>query len=442
MPQGRAFVIGGSVGGLLAARVLADHFSEVVLFERDCFPTDVDDRKGVPQGRHAHALLSAGRLILESLFPGFATELTTRGAHAVDIHSLRWFDNGGYHARCRGIDALLASRALLETRIRARVAALPRVRLVDVCDVEGLLFDGGKNRVTGVRATRSGGVVESMDADLIVDATGRGSQVPAWLQAEGIDRPAEELIRVGLGYSTRIFHRRGDHLDGDLAMITPAAPPARRGGAMLAMEGDRWMVTLFGILGDHPPTDSDGYFEFARSLPAPDIYNTITNAEPLSEAIPFRFPASSRRRYERLARFPEGLLAFGDAICSFNPIYGQGMSVAARQAVALQQCLATGTRALAPRFFKSVAPVIDNPWTMAMGGDLRYPEVEGPRTRFGDFINWYLGKVHIAARRDPSVSLAFHKVANLLADPPSLLSPGVALRVAKGNVGVRRKAAH
>lgn len=441
MARGRAFVIGGSVAGLLAARVLADHFDEVALLERDCFPSAIEDRRGVPQGRHAHALLSAGRRILESLFPGFVDELTSHGALAVDIRGLRWFDNGGYHARCSGIDALLASRALLETCIRSRVASLPGVRLVDACDVDGVILDGGASKATGLRATRVGGVAESMEADLIVDATGRGSQLPAWLRAAALDRPAEESIRVTLGYSTRIFRRHREHLDGDFAMITPAAPPGRRGGAILAMEGDRWMVTLFGILGDYPPTDGAGYLEFAKSLPAPDIYNTIRDAEPLSEPVPFRFPASTRRRYERLSRFPEGLLAFGDAICSYNPIYGQGMSVAARQAVALQQCLSGGTAGLASRFFKAAAAVIDNPWTMAVGGDLRYPDIEGPRSRFGDFINWYLGKVHIAARRDPAVSFAFHSVANLLAEPPSLLHPSVAFRVIKGNVGARRPAA-
>jgi 2-polyprenyl-6-methoxyphenol hydroxylase-like FAD-dependent oxidoreductase len=430
----RASVIGGSMAGLLAARVLSDHFDEVVLFDRDRFPADVADRKGVPQGRHAHALLSAGRRALESLFPGFVGELSARGAMAVDIAGLRWFDNGGYHARCTGIEALLASRALLETHVRARVKALPRVRMTDGVDVDSLILSD-QSRVTGVRTKQvSGGAAEDVPSDLVVDASGRGSQTPAWLSAAGFPKPVEESIRVGLAYSTRIFRRKPDQLDGDFAMIIPSAPPGRRGGAMLAMEGDRWMVTLFGMLGDDPPTDAHGYMEFARSLPAPDIYNLVRDAEALTDPLPFKYPASCRRRYERLERFPEGYLVFGDAICSFNPIYGQGMSVAALQARALASSLTAGPDGLAKRFFSAAAKVVDNPWLMAVGGDLRYPDVEGPRTAMGNFVNWYLGKLHIAARKDPKLTLAFHSVANLLADPPTLLKPNIAYRVARGNL--------
>jgi 2-polyprenyl-6-methoxyphenol hydroxylase-like FAD-dependent oxidoreductase len=423
------------MAGLLAARVLSDHFEDVTVFERDVFPTDVADRKGVPQGRHAHALLASGRHALASLFPGFVEELCARGAMAVDIRGLRWFDNGGYFARCTGIEALLASRALLETHVRARVKALPQVRVVDGRDAESLILTPDSGRVTGVRTKHvRGGAEETIAADLVVDAGGRGSHTPGWLDAAGFVKPAEETVRVALGYSTRIFRRRPGHLDGDIAMICPSAPPDRRGGAMLAIEGDRWMVTLFGMLGDHPPTDATGYAEFARTLPAPDIYEIVKQAEPLSEPLPFKYPSSTRRRYERLARFPEGLLAFGDSICSFNPIYGQGMSVAARQAVALRTCLNQGTDGLARRFFAAASKVIDNPWTMAVGGDLRYPAVEGPRTQIGEFINWYIGKLHIAARRDPALAFAFHSVSNLLTDPPTLLKPNIAYRVARGNL--------
>jgi len=439
MLQGtRAAVIGGSIAGLLAARVLSEHYSDVVICERDRLPVDITDRKGVPQGRHAHALLSAGRRALEALFPGLADELAAQGALKVDIEGLRWFDNGGYHARCTGIEALLASRALLETQVRKRVTALPNVRVVDGCDVDSLIMDS--SRVIGVRTHRvsSGGSGEDFEAELVIDASGRGSQTPAWLDASGFQKPVEESIRVALGYSTRLFRRRPEHLDGDFAMIIPSAPPGRRGGAMLAIEHDRWMVTLFGVLGDHPPIDAAGYLEFARTLPAPDVYETIKNAEPLSDPLPFKYPGSTRRRYERLTLLPDGLLAFGDSICSFNPIYGQGMSVAARQALALRDCLSEGSDGFAKRFFTAAAKVIDNPWTMAVGGDLRYPSVAGPRTQMGEFINWYLGKVHIAARRDPAVTFAFHSVANLLADPPSLLNPRVALRVARGNIGARQ----
>jgi 2-polyprenyl-6-methoxyphenol hydroxylase-like FAD-dependent oxidoreductase len=431
----RASVIGGSMAGLLAARVLSDHFEEVAVFERDVFPTDVADRKGVPQGRHAHALLAAGRQALEWLFPGFVNELSAQGALVADIRKLRWFDHGGYHARCTGIEALLTSRAFLESHVRRRVRAIPNVRLVAGVDADSIVVSGEARRVGGVRVKHlQGGREETVPCQLTVDASGRGSQSPVWLEAAGYPKPIEEVVTVRLAYSTRIFRRTPSHLDGDIAMVIPSVPPDRRGGAMLALEGDRWMVTVFGMLGDAPPTTAEGYAEFARTLPAPEIYDVVSTAEPLTDPLPFRYPASCRRRYERLERFPDGYLVFGDAICSFNPIYGQGMSLAALQARALASALHHGSNGLATRFFKDAATAIDNPWLMAVGGDLRYPEVAGPRTAMGNFINWYLGKLHIAARKDPQLTLAFHSVANLLADPPTLLRPNIAYRVARGNI--------
>jgi 2-polyprenyl-6-methoxyphenol hydroxylase-like FAD-dependent oxidoreductase len=427
MSRRRAIVIGGSMGGMLAARVLADHFAEVVLFDRDGFPQPGENRKGVPQGQHAHALLASGRQILERYFPGFKDELYGQGALKGDYQKVRWFDNGVYHTRFDGLEALVISRPRLEAHVRARLATLPSVRINDRRDVDTLA--AGAGRVTGVKV---GG--EVISADLVVDASGRGSQSPAWLEELGFPRPQEDAVRVGLGYATRIYQRKPDHLKGDIAVICPSAPPAKRGGVALAMEGDRWMVTLFGMLGDHPPTDDRGFLEFARSLPAPDVYEVIAQAEPLTPLIPFKFPQSTRRRYESIARFPDGYLVFGDAVCSFNPIYGQGMSTAALQAAALETCLSAGDAELAKRFFAAASKVIDAPWTMAVGGDLRYEDVDGARNGMVKFVNWYIGKLHIAAAGDPAVARAFHRVANLLDPPPSLMQPSIALRILKGNL--------
>jgi len=427
MSRHRAIVIGGSMSGMLAARVLADHFAEVVLFDRDAFPEPGENRKGVPQGQHAHALLASGRQILERYFPGFKDELYGQGALKGDYQKVRWFDNGVYHTRFDGLEALVISRPCLEAHVRARLTALPNVRINDRRDVDTLAADAG--RVTGVKVGD-----EVIIADLVVDASGRGSQSPAWLEKLGFPRPPEEAVRVGLGYTTRIFQRQPDHLKGDIAVICPSAPPAKRGGVALAMEGDRWMVTLFGMLGDHPPTDDRGFLEFARSLPAPDVYEVIAQAEPLTALIPFKFPQSTRRRYESIARFPDGYLVFGDALCSFNPIYGQGMSTAALQAAELDKCLSAGDAELAKRFFAAASKVIDAPWTMAVGGDLRYEDVDGPRTGMVKFVNWYIGKLHIAAAGDPAVARAFHRVANLLDPPPSLMQPAIAFRILQGNM--------
>jgi 2-polyprenyl-6-methoxyphenol hydroxylase-like FAD-dependent oxidoreductase len=429
----RAIVIGGSMSGLLAARVLGDHFKDVVLFDRDSFAESAECRRGVPQGQHAHALLSSGRAAMEGLFPGLRDELVAQGAIRAQYQKVRWFDNGVYHTRFDGLEGLLVSRPCLEAQVRRRAVTIPNLQVHAAHDVDSLIFDG--DRVVGVRVNSSRHHAdESVTADLVVDATGRGSQSPIWLDRAGFPRPKEEAVRVGLGYTTRTYRRKPDDLNGDLAVICPSAPPQRRGGVALAMERDRWMVTLFGMLGDHPPVDAEGFKAFAATLPAPDVSEVVSKAEPLTEPVPFKFPQSTRRHYEHTDRFPGGYLVFGDAFCSFNPIYGQGMSSAALQAAALHRCLAAGDADLARRFFKTAATVVDAPWTMAVGGDLRYEEVEGPRSRMVKFVNWYISKLHIAAAGDPKVALAFHRVANLLDAPPSLMQPSIALRILQGNL--------
>lgn len=433
-----AVVIGASMGGLLAARALADFFEQVTIIERDTLPPPGEHRKGVPQGRHAHALLPRGREVLEELFPGLTADLVARGAPLLEATDLRWFDGGGYHSRFtgRGYTGLAVSRPFLEGYVRQRVQALPNVAIIDRCDALGPAPAETGTRVRGLRILRraAGSAEEVLDADLVVDASGRGSRSPAWLEALGFTPPEEDRVLVRVGYMTRLYGRRPDHLGGAKVVVIAPVPEKRRGGVMLAQEGDRWVVSLGGTAGDYPPGDEEGFLAYARTLPAPDIYEVVKDAEPLSECIPYRYQAGQRRRYEKLARFPEGFLVFGDAVCSFNPIYGQGMTVAALEAVDLARALRHGTEGLWRRFFRLAARTIDNPWQIAVGADLRFPDTEGRRTVGMRMVNWYLSKLHVAARTDPTVALAFQEVAGLLAPPPSLMRPGVVWRVVRGNL--------
>jgi len=433
--QKHAVVIGGSMAGLLAARVLSDRYQRVTLVERDALGTAIENRRGVPQGRHTHGLLAGGREALEKLFPGISEQLVAAGAIAGDIiGESRWFLEGGYHRRFRsGLDGLLVSRPFLEGMVRERVRALPNVQFRDNQGIGGLIASADKSRVIGVSLSQ-----DKLPADLVVDTSGRGSQSPRWLEGLGYPRPVEERVEVDVHYTTRFFRRRPQDVGGDVAVIIPpAAPSGKRGGVMLAQEFDRWTVTMVSNFSAGAPMDLNGFIEFSRSLPAPDIYELISRAEPIDEPAPYHFPASIRRRYEKLERFPQGYLIMGDALSSFNPIYGQGMSVAAMEAIELETVLAHGQQDLARRFFARASKVIDIPWSIAVGNDLRMPETTGNRSLPVKLINAYMRKLHRAAHHDPEVTLAFHRVGNLLAPPRSVLSPRIAWRVLWQNVRLR-----
>jgi 2-polyprenyl-6-methoxyphenol hydroxylase-like FAD-dependent oxidoreductase len=427
-PGSHAIVIGAGMGGLVAARMLADHYQRVTILERDVLPLEAAPRKGVPHGRHAHGLLARGREALEDLFPGLTDGLIEAGAVPIDtLADSRWFSHGVYLANATsGLRSILLSRPLLETHVRRRLRALTGVCIQENAVVRRLTIAGDK--VTGV-ALATG---QTIDANLVVDASGRHSRSADWLADLGYEKPAEDNIGVRISYTTRILCRRPDHLGGKAIALVGAEAPQWRFGVAVAMEDDRWIVTQGGYFDDRPNHGDNGFLEFARTLSAPEIANLLTVAQPLTPATNFSFPASRRWRYERLNRFPAGYLVFGDALCSFNPIYGQGMTTAALEGLALGRCLHDGEEALAERFFARAAPIIDIPWQIAAGSDLRHPQLAHMRTPMGRFMNWYIGKVHRAAARDPAVGRAFLRVTNLMSPPTQLFTPATVSRVVIG----------
>ncbi|MET7763010.1 monooxygenase [Streptomyces sp. NPDC005393] len=430
---GHAVVIGGSMGGLVAARVLSGRFARVTVVDRDALPEDAQDRRAVPQGGHVHVLLTSGQRTLEELFPGLTHELVKGGAVPFDYGSDLLFHQMGAH-RIRfssGKPGISLSRAFLERTIRKRVAALPDVDVRDRLAVRGLT--GAAGRVTGVEL--DGG--EALAADLVVDATGSsGERTDRWLRAFGCQTPETVTVKVDVGYTTRLLRRRPDERlldDGLLYLMATVPPHDKRAAAAFPVEGDRWMVTLAGWHGAHAPVDPEGFAKFAAELPTPHIAELMDRAEPVSEgdARKFTYPQARRRYFERLRQPPAGYVALGDAVCSFNPLYGQGMSVAVLEAVELGRCLdrsGTASSEMARAYYRAAAKVTAAPWQLATGGDFMYPETVGPKPPGVDLLNRYVRQVMLASHVSPDIHDVMLDLQNLLAPPTAILRPATVVR--------------
>ena len=427
---GQAVVIGASIAGLLAACALTDRFAQIIVIDRDILPAAPDTRRGVPQSRQAHGLLARGAEVLDELLPGFFSEMIAAGAAYGDSQGdFRWYLDGYLMRQATsGLTGVALTRPLIEHLIRARADCLPGLRIADSTEAVGLVTEAG--RVTGVRVRRtSDGTASVIAADLVVDAAGRGSRAPLWLEESGYPKPRTSEVRTDVVYVTRHYRREPEHLDGRLGATFVPYPGQKRAAVVLRQEDDQFVVVLAGMLGEEPPTDDEGMLAFAESLSGPDAAEVIRSAKPLDDPARMRYPASQRQHYEKLDRYLGGFIVTGDALCSFNPIYGQGMTVAALEALTLRRLVAEGTGDLPRRFFRAASKDIDVPWTLAVGGDLRFPQVEAKRQPGDGLVNRYLERYRAAASVDPVLGLTFLRVANLIDPAARLLSPGHMIRV-------------
>lgn len=436
-----ALVVGASLSGLLAARVLAEHYAHVTIIERDVLPDAPAHRRHVPQSRHYHSLLGSGRELLCELFPGIDAELAAAGARFRDTGSGVWRVVGGQRHERSPIGRASAgcSRVLIEHLVRRRVLRVPGVCVLGGAEALGLLPRGSGCAVGGLRI-RQHGVDSDLPADLVIDCSGRGSRVPAWLEAMGFLAPPVDEMRIDARYRTRCFRLPPGRAAALRTLFVTAVPGIPRYGVIGYVEGETWMCSLGGLGGQTAPADLEGFLAFARSLAVPDLYELLREAEPIDEACAFGLPSNLRRRYEGLEHFPQGLLVMGDAVCSFNPTYGQGMTVGAQQALRLRDWLALPA-ATARDWFASIATVIDRPWSIVTGGDALALGLPAARRGLRGWINRYLARFHRAAARDAVLSAAFLQVSNLKAAPASLLHPRLAWRVVVGGVSPRARAA-
>ncbi|MCM3873510.1 MAG: hypothetical protein ND895_22735 [Pyrinomonadaceae bacterium] len=445
-----AVVLGGSLAGLLAARVLSDHFDRVTVVERDSFPATASPRRGVPQANHVHALLPRGRLILEQLFPGLQPEMMAAGAPLLVMgKDLAWLTPQGWGVRFKSdLEVLTFTRPLLDLHVRRHLIADARVRVMENTEIVRLLAGKQPERIAGalvrVHGENSDKVVElQLTADLVVDATGRASRAPRWLEELGYTAPKETIINAHLGYASRLYRIPDDFsADWKCAFVQAAPPKRKRGGILFTVEGDRWLVTLIGGGRDYPPTDDAAFLEFARSLRSPIIYDAIRRAEPLSPIRGYRGTENRLRHFEEAIHQPENFIALGDSVCAFNPVYGQGMTIAAMGAMALDECLHKQKGApetFARQFHERLAKVNAAPWMLATSEDYRYRETEGGSPTLATrFMHRYMNHVLRLSTFDASVRRVLLEVFSMLIEPSALFRPRIAVRVLGNTLGFVR----
>ncbi|WP_330328568.1 hypothetical protein OHS33_01650 [Streptomyces sp. NBC_00536] len=454
---GTAVVVGGGHAGLVTARVLADHFREVVILERDAVDGDTGTHPHAPQGYHAHAVLAKGSQVLETLFPGLRAEMEELGAPVFDYgERIDFLLPAGLAPRCRtGVRVQSFTRAELERRLRRRVLALPGVRLVPSARCESLVMGrpGAVSRVTyriadgaadGTVDGAADGAAEAageapgesvaLDADLVVDASGRSGGLDRRLAELGVAVPEKRVVKAKITYTSMSFDRpEKNPPDFDIAYQMMFAPGVSRGGVILAVENERWMCSLFGYGEEAPPTDDEGYLGFARTLGNPHLAGQIEQRDRPESVHRYVNVNNQWNLYHQSKAWPERLLAVGDSVCVFNPVYGQGLTVAAMEAELLQGMLSElrvkgrGLDGLSRRYQGRVARLLVAPWTLSSNSDLMWNRDGQPLP--ARIAHWYNKHLFAVSARDPRVWTRFVGVVNMVASPATLFHPAVFRKV-------------
>jgi 2-polyprenyl-6-methoxyphenol hydroxylase-like FAD-dependent oxidoreductase len=430
--RSHAVVIGAGMAGLTAAQAISRHFRKVTIIERDVLPAEVVPRSGTPQAQHAHMLLAGGLQALQTLFPGFENDLAEAGAVKIRAGKDIRFERPGFDPfpiRDLGFDIFCMSRPLLEAVTRRRVQQTANINICMRARVTGLVASRDAMRVDAVRYDSEDGPDGAVEADLVVEASGRCGLTLKLLEELSLQKPEETEIGIDQAYASTIVERPVDH-DWLGNIVLPSAPASSRGAFLFPIEKQRWLLSIGGSHGDAPPGDRAGFIDFVRSLRTPTIYDAVRDARPLTDIARYQLPCSTRRHFERLEAFPAGLLVIGDALCRFNPVFGQGMSVAAQEAVILERLLAEGVpmERLARDFFAAIQDTIATPWGVAVS-DFVYPATRGVRPAdLAQRLQYSMALTRLAAA-DPEVHRLTVEVSQLLKPQAALREPALAARV-------------
>jgi 2-polyprenyl-6-methoxyphenol hydroxylase-like FAD-dependent oxidoreductase len=432
-----AVVIGAGMGGLAAAAAAAPFFERVTVLERDSLPAEPQWRIGTPQCRHAHALLLGGLSALGELLPGFEAKLAAAGAEpfrlSIDFQN-ETPDYNPFPRRDLGLPpAYSMTRPLLEVTTRRAVEALGNVEVQDRRSVRGLAWDGDK--VTGVRVATADGEA-LVAADVVIDSSGRGAPTFDLLKSLGRPLPDEDVITINASYASVIVKKPEGWVDDWRVTITLPQPPETRAGSFcFTVEDGCWIATVTELHGDEPPEDWESFLAAAKNLRTRTVYDAVSRGRPVGEVMRFKRPNSTRRHFERLADFPRGLVTFGDAVCQFNPVYGQGMTISALQALTLRETLAAQSAAadplggLAEAFFAGTPAVTEGAWSAARGFDFQFPETKGDKPEDHERIMAFTKGLFELAARDAEVHRLFTEVSHGLRSGAVYQEPAFAARV-------------
>ncbi len=423
MQRKRAVVLGASIGGMLASRVLSKHFDEVVLVERDLLPDGPVFRKGVSQAHHAHLIYTKGFGIIEDYFPETRRLLEEANTTFTDFGRVRWMQYRKWKAT-GDLDAPTAIflRYYLDWAILKQLREVPNLTIMDGAKALGLVI--ADNVVTGARIEREG-QEEVIEADLVIDATGKNSDAQKWLKEYGYGDVKVDVLDVGVKYTSRIYeYPEGVEIPN--IIISPDLPHGKR-YVLLLNVNTGLLVTLTGIMHDHPGATDDTFLDFAKNMDDPCVYEFMRRLKPKTPIASYGYPRTRRMRYDKF-KLPAGFLPFSDSYTSFNPIYGQGMTIAAIEALELDRYLSKSKKFNAKKFYKRVEPYVSFAWGLSYTDMLRLPEAKGKRTLGTKFMNWYIKRVQLAST-NPKVYRKFLQ-AMMMTKPPSILfNPVFMLRV-------------